>query len=129
MTMAKKHKHGVVYNAAGLPFSGWKPAEKFAHVLADMFPVISEECDKEYEFSTNRKWRFDFAWPSEMLAVEVDGFGYGHQAQQHMAVDNEKQNAAVASGWRVLRYNSRQLGSLAGCRDAVDQVCSILCGV
>ena len=46
-----------------------------------------------------------------------------------MAQDNEKANAGVASGWRVFRYNSRQLGSKKGVSDAVEQVWWFLCAL
>jgi hypothetical protein len=28
---------------------------------------------REYRFAPSRRWRFDFAWPAAMLAVEVEG--------------------------------------------------------
>lgn len=37
-------------------------------------------------------------------------------------------SAAVKLGWRVLRYNSRQLGSRQGVYDAVEEVCEIISG-
>ena len=109
-------------------FSKMKPAEKFAskwkeHGLTGGDPI------QEFEFDAvdGRKWRFDFAWPELMVAVEIDGFGFGHQAMQAMERDNEKQNAAVQQGWWVLRYNSRQLGSHAKVEAAIQQVSEILC--
>ena len=121
-------KRKVIRNQKGQPFWQWGPAEKFAHVwneegLAGGDPVT------EFVFCPDRKWRLDFAWPAQKLGVEIDGFGYGHQAQQQMARDNEKANAAVALGWRVLRYNSRQLGSRRGVSEAVGQVGQVLCEV
>ncbi len=68
----------------------------------------------------------DFAWPELRVGVEIDGFGYGHQAQQHMATVNEKQNEAVELGWTILRFNSRQLGSHGATEEAVRQVCRVL---
>lgn len=59
-----------------------------------------------------RKWRWDFAWPSRGLAVEIDGGGwvYGrHNRPQGQKKDNEKHNAAVEQGWRVLRYTAEQV--------------------
>ena len=115
----------VVRNAKGQPFSSWRPAEKFAHVWSDQ--GIEGPCEGEYVFAQDRKFRFDFAWPEVKVGVEIDGFGYGHQAQQQMAADNEKANLAVELGWKVLRYNSRQLGSKQGVSDAVEQVSRVIC--
>lgn len=117
----------VIRNAKGEPFSKWKPADKFAYVF-DAEKIPGAEAANEFAFDETRKWRFDFAWPSQKVAVEIDGFGYGHQAQQNIAAGHEKQNAAIEQGWRVLRFTSRQLGSKQGVSDAVEQVCRLLCG-
>ena len=113
--------------ASSKPFSKIKPAEKFllkwiSHGLSGGHPQL------EYEFDEGgRKWRFDFCWPTERVAVEIDGLGYGHQAVVGMALDNEKANAAVRQGWRVFRYNSKQLGSHAAVEGAGEEVCAFLC--
>ena len=113
----------AVMHEAGKPFSQWKPSEKFAYALhASKIGGVHPE----FQFHPDRKWRFDYAWPQAKLAVEIDGFGYGHQAQQSMSADNEKANAAVERGWRVLRYNSRDLGSIEKVKAAVDQVSRVL---
>lgn len=115
----------VLRNEHGKPFSKWKPAEKFAYVWRE---YGIHPAEREVVFDEVRKWRLDFAWPLVRVGVEIDGFGYGHQAQQCMAEDNEKANAAIERGWKVLRFNSRQLGSRAGVVEAVDQVNRVLCG-
>lgn len=116
----------IIRNDKGEPFSKWKPSPKFEWVLWSEFSAFANHCVKEFEFSPDRKWRLDFAWPDLKVGVEIDGFGFGHQAQQCMAEDNEKANAAVELGWRVLRFNSRQLGSKRGVYEAVEQVCQII---
>ena len=125
--MAVGMRKGVIYNDLGLPFSKWLPTDKFDYVL-ETEGIKGGDHIKEYKFHETRGWAFDHAWPSCMVAVEIDGFGYGHQAQQCMAEDNEKANAAIELGWKVLRYNSRQLGSKAGLSEAVEQICRVLCG-
>lgn len=116
----------VIRNADGQPFSRWKPAPKFAWVWGQE-AVDFEMPTIEYSFNESRMWRFDFAWPAQMVAVEIDGFGHGHQAAHRLSENHEKQNAAIEQGWRVLRYTSRQLGSRQGVSDAVEQVCRVLC--
>jgi len=72
---------------------------------------------REFRFSKTRRWRFDFAFPTEKVAVEVEGVTkYGgarkigrHQTPKGMAADCEKYNAAVLLGWRVLRYTQDQI--------------------
>lgn len=60
---------------------------------------------REYRFHPSRKWRFDFAFPSVRLAIEVDG--RGHFTGKSIG-DYERQNAAVMLGWRILRFPSSQ---------------------
>lgn len=117
----------VIRNEKGEPFSKWKPAEKFAYVFDAEWPNLWSDHKEEFQFNCDRLWRFDFAWPCMKLAVEIDGFGWGHQAQQHLSAHNEKRNAAVEDGWRVLVFDSRLLGSRQKVSDAVEQVCHVLC--
>jgi very-short-patch-repair endonuclease len=63
------------------------------------------DLEREYRFHDGRKWRFDFAFPSLHLAIEVDGSG--HQRFGKTDKDNEKLNEAAKLGWRVLRFRSR----------------------
>ena len=65
----------------------------------------------EHRFSA-RRWRFDLAWPREMLAVEVDGGVYTqgrHLRGQGFERDCEKLNEATLLGWRVLRATTGQV--------------------
>ncbi len=60
----------------------------------------------------DRKWRFDFAWPSFMLAVEIEGSAHGggrHQRRTGFRADTEKYNEAAKRGWRLLRFASDEL--------------------
>lgn len=62
---------------------------------------------REHRFHPTRKWRFDFAFPSRKLAIEVDGSGH----YRRFAVaknDYEKLNQAARLGWRVLRFMSSE---------------------
>lgn len=120
----------VIRDNEGKPFSKWKPAERFRFMLEKCeLPGVIEEMRPEFPFNPDRKWRFDYAWPSQNLAVEIDGFGWGHQAQQNISAANEKRNSAVEAGWRVLVFDSRLLGSKAKVEEAVEQVCRVLCSV
>lgn len=109
------------------PFSKLKPSEKFAQIMQESSVDLWDNCIQEFEFDDERKWRWDYCWPDQKVAVEVDGFGYGHQAQQSIARNNEKRNAAVSVGWRVFVFDSRTLGSRQGVVDAVDLVWQTLC--
>jgi very-short-patch-repair endonuclease len=64
---------------------------------------------REHKFHPLRKWRFDFAWPAQLLAVEVEGgtwvFGR-HGRGSGFEADCEKYAEAISMGWRVLRVTA-----------------------
>lgn len=65
-----------------------------------------------------RQWRFDFAWPDKMLAVEVEGgtwAGGRHTRGSGFSKDCEKYNAATLLGWAILRGDAPMVrnGTLA----------------
>ena len=71
--------------------------------------------EREYRFDPKRRWRFDFAWPSLKLAVEIEGGVWirgRHVRPVGYLADLEKYNRAVVLGWRVLRYAPHQIGQL-----------------
>jgi very-short-patch-repair endonuclease len=80
---------------------------------------------REYVFWPPRRWRFDFAFPAERIAIEIEGgiwrFG-GHNRGGGYEKDCEKYNAAVKLRWRVLRYSTEMV--LAGA--AIDDVLKLL---
>lgn len=70
---------------------------------------------REYRFHPVRKWRFDFAWPTIKLALEIDGGTWAgkasHASGSGIARDMEKINEAILLGWRVLRSTSGMVKS------------------
>lgn len=67
---------------------------------------------RELTFHPTRKWRFDLAWPTRRLAVEVEGgtwSGGRHVRGKGYEGDIEKYNAAQALGWLVLRVTPQML--------------------
>lgn len=63
----------------------------------------------EFEFSPDRKFRFDWAIPDLMLGIEYEGIiseKSRHTTIQGFSTDCEKYNLATKKGWRVLRYTA-----------------------
>lgn len=61
---------------------------------------------REFRFHPMRKWRFDFAFPEQKVAVEIDGGTWSngrHNRGSGAKTDAEKYNAAQLQGWLVLR--------------------------
>jgi hypothetical protein len=57
-----------------------------------------------------KDWRFDFAWPGEMLAVEVEGgawTGGRHTRGKGFQEDILKYHSAMMLGWTVYRCESK----------------------
>ncbi len=66
----------------------------------------------EHRFHPTRKWRFDYAWVKQKLALEVDGGIYvngGHSRGAARESDYTKDANAIILGWRVLRVSTGQL--------------------
>ena len=66
---------------------------------------------REYKFSKERQFKFDFCLISIRLAIEIDGYGYGHQKIVALNNTAEKQNLAIEEGWTVLRFTSAMLST------------------
>lgn len=78
---------------------------RLAQLGADLPPAT-----REYAFAPGRGWRFDFAWPEQLLAVEVDGGVHAPRGGRHATDgDRAKLNAAAVAGWRVLRFSPQML--------------------
>ena len=66
----------------------------------------------EFYFAKPRRWRFDWAFPVQLIAVEQEGgvFNGGrHTRGVGFVKDMEKYNAATRLGWRVLRFTPKQV--------------------
>lgn len=88
----------------------------------------------EYKFLDNALWRFDLAFPSIKLAVEIDGHGAGghagyHGTHQGRKADCAKANAAIENGWRVLRYPAGSVAIHKRRARIVEQIARVACGV
>jgi hypothetical protein len=61
---------------------------------------------REHRFHGTRKWRFDLAWPSLLVACEVEGGVYAqgrHTRGKGFEEDCRKYNEAATLGWLLVR--------------------------
>lgn len=108
-----------------------KVSRKQNHLTETLKPVLtmfgSENAKspvEEFKFHPERKWRFDFAWPENMLAVECDGGQFTAMGGRHNSdADREKINTASSLGWTVLRFSGNQIKSdPMGCLKLIEDV-------
>lgn len=104
-------------------------AERNFYLAWRMAPLPGADLVAEYVFHPTRKWRFDFAFPSVKLAIEIQGAGRGgasggHQSHAGMQRDCDKNNEAVRLGWRVLVFRA---GDRKNALDWVRLVKEVLC--
>lgn len=67
---------------------------------------------QEFRFDIFRRWRFDFAWPESDVALEVEGgvwIGGRHTRGSGFIKDMEKYNEAARLGWKILRFQPKEL--------------------
>lgn len=76
-------------------------------LLFQMRAINLPQPEFEFTFAKPRRWRFDFAWPDKMIAVEVEGGNWimgRHNRSDGFEKDCEKYNTAALLGWKVLRF-------------------------
>jgi very-short-patch-repair endonuclease len=67
---------------------------------------------REHLFHFKRKWRFDFAFIDQRIAVEIEGGVNGrHQRIGGFTADCVKYSEAAVLGWRVIRATTAQVMS------------------
>ena len=65
--------------------------------------------ESEFVFSQERKFRFDWAVPQLLVAIEYEGIfseKSGHTTLSGYKKDVEKYNLATKLGWKILRYTA-----------------------
>ena len=96
-----------------------KPAKRVASVAAMALELQFDDATArgelpqfvpEHMFHATRRWRFDFCWPSLMLACEVEGGIWTdsrHTRGKGFIEDCAKYGEAAILGWAVLRVPSQ----------------------
>jgi hypothetical protein len=115
----------------------------------DKFGLPKSDIKREHRFCKDRAWRFDFAFPSQKVAIEIQGIGRaapafcgrckcvarcprcskavivsqagGHQTPKGLRNDCQKHNRAVLDGWRILVFTTADYDPV-GWVDAVKEL-------
>ena len=110
----------------------------FLFYLRSLAPDLPEP-EREYRFCSDRRFQFDFAWPEQRIAVEMEGGTWGKPVYCHACgarvmaytkagkqypvfsaggrhvrgkgYENDciKYNLATINGWKVFRVTARML--------------------
>lgn len=89
-----------------------KRKQSHLELLASVLLAEVGKFAPEYQFHPVRKWRFDFADVSKMIAVEIEGgtwSGGAHTRGRGFEEDCEKYNEAAVFGWRVFRFTGKMV--------------------
>ena len=104
--MREKTMNKVIRRKA-LSSTASEKVDLFLNYLQQQFPQA--EVVKELQFHPDRKWRFDYAFPSRKIAIEIDGAIWTlgrHNRPRGYLNDMEKLNTAASMGWLVLRFST-----------------------
>jgi len=63
----------------------------------------------QFTFHPTRKFRFDFCWPMHKIALEVQGYGPGHNSLIGMTQDYDKNMEAMLHNWKIMYITSIHL--------------------
>lgn len=80
--------------------------------LVQMRAIRLPPAQREYKFHPKRRWKFDFAFPHAMVAVEIEGGTYvrgRHVRPEGFRNDAIKYSEAAILGWKVIRGDSQMV--------------------
>lgn len=86
--------------------------DAFAGLWRMLAPKAAPKPRRGYRFDDVRKWAFDFAWPAQLVAVEIEGGVWTqgrHTRGAGFVEDCRKYSAATCKGWAILRYTEADL--------------------
>ena len=69
------------------------------------YPRFGEELVPQYQIGS---YRVDFAIPSKMIAIELDGHDY-HKTKTQRTNDAQRERFLERQGWRVIRFTGTEV--------------------
>ena len=104
--------------------------EKLWYWIRCLYPKLTKILVREHRFC-ERKFRFDFAFVDEKIAIECDGGTHLIKTKSGQLVpgrhssdkDYEKRNIAAINGWKMLAFTSKQIkNDPKGCVDTIKEM-------
>jgi hypothetical protein len=98
--------------------------DKFLAAWVENFPQW-EIPKRQWRFHKTRKWLFDFAWPDQKIAVEIQGGSFvrgAHNRGGGQAKDCEKWREAARLYWFILPFNTSDMKDPAFCAEVVAEI-------
>jgi hypothetical protein len=87
---------------------------------------------RQYRFHPKRMWRFDYVAPEPVqIAIEIQGGIYNqgaHTRASGQKRDMEKNNAAVALGWRIFYLHTSNVSNRSDLRQIADAIIQSMAG-
>lgn len=77
--------------------------QEWLHYYPSSKPVL------QHKFHPSRAFRFDFAWPTKKIAVEIQGWGPGHNTHVAMTRDYDRHMEAMLLNWKIIFLTSLHL--------------------
>jgi very-short-patch-repair endonuclease len=85
-------------------------ADEFYALCRILDKTLFSQLEREIQFKSDRKYRFDFAIKKYFIAIEIDGGRWCAGGGRHAScADYRKLNEAACLGWRVLRFTSKMV--------------------
>tara|TARA_R110000824_G_scaffold111945_2_gene260830 strand:- start:1336 stop:1710 length:375 start_codon:yes stop_codon:yes gene_type:complete len=90
-------------------------ADEFYALCRILDKKLFSQLEREVQFKSDRKWRFDFAIRNSkkkkyFIGIEIDGGRWNSGGGRHAScADYRKLNEAACLGWRVLRFTSKMV--------------------
>lgn len=88
--------------------------KRFEIRIANALRLAGLSFHQEFRFDKVRLYKFDFAFPDHLIAIEFEGGVFnpaktGHTSGMGYHNNCDKYNLATLQGWRILRYTSKHL--------------------
>jgi very-short-patch-repair endonuclease len=97
----------------------------FLRIWQEKHPELPQPV-RDYKFAecVGRKFKIDFAFPELKLGVELDGGGARsrHATVKGYANDCDKNNLAIALGWRLTKFNVIHMKTMSKVVDFVADI-------